>query len=144
MSPVMNAQRFVPSPRSRLLLAGALVLGLAVMGPVAGVSTTVAARWLLGVVALAALGWWLHRRGAVVTGAPMAPRLNVVSRAGLSQRCGVALVEVDGRSYLVAFGDAFAEIRETAAPAPEFGDVLAQARRPMPRSRTIRGRREGP
>ncbi|NVJ00927.1 hypothetical protein HV824_22805 [Myxococcus sp. AM009] len=138
----MNAQRFVHSPRSRLLLAGALVLGLAVLGPVAGVSTTVVARWLLGAVALAVLGWWWHRRGAVVTGAASAPRLTVVSRAGLSQRCGVALVEVDGRGYLVAFGDAFAEIRETASPAPEFGRVLAQARRPMPR--TIRGRREGP
>ncbi|NVJ06014.1 flagellar biosynthetic protein FliO [Myxococcus sp. AM001] len=140
----MNAQRFVHSPRSRLLLAGALVLGLAVLGPVAGVSTTVAARWLLGAVALAVLGWWLHRRGGVVTGAATAPRLTVVSRAGLSQRCGVALVEVDGRGYLVAFGDAFAEIRETASPAPEFGRVLAQARRPMPTPRMIRGRREGP
>ncbi|WP_205507585.1 flagellar biosynthetic protein FliO [Myxococcus vastator] len=140
----MQAQRFVHSPRSRLLLAGALVLGLAVLGPVAGVSTTVAARWLLGAVALAVLGWWLHRRGGVVTGAATAPRLTVVSRAGLSQRCGVALVEVDGRGYLVAFGDAFAEIRETASPAPEFGRVLAQARRPMPTPRMIRGRREGP
>ncbi|ATB49790.1 flagellar biosynthetic protein FliO [Corallococcus macrosporus] len=137
----MNAQRFVPSPRSRLLLAGALVLALTVLGPVAGVSSTVAARWLLGGVALAVLGWWLHRRGGAVTGAPDAPRLNVVSRAGLSQRCGVALVEVDGHSYLVAFGDAFAEIRETPAPAPEFGHVLAQARRPMPRPRVLRGRR---
>jgi hypothetical protein len=39
-------------------------------------------------------------------------RLKVVSRAGLSQRCGIALVEADGRSFLVAFGDSFAEIHE--------------------------------
>ncbi|MFP2962748.1 flagellar biosynthetic protein FliO [Myxococcus sp. 1LA] len=140
----MNAQRFVHSPRSRLLLAGALVLGLSVLGPVAGASSTVAARWLLGGVALAVLGWWLLWRGGGATGAPEAPRLNVVSRAGLSQRCGVALVEVDGRSYLVAFGDAFAEIRETSAEEAEFGHVLAQARRPMPRPRTVRSRRVRP
>jgi len=132
------------SPRSRLILAGTLVLGLAALGPVAGMSPAAAARWVLGAAVVAVLGWWIRRRGAAGVGAPAAPRLSVVSRAGLSQRCGLALVEVDGRSYLVAFGDAFAEIRETPESRPEFGRVLAQARRPMPRSRTVRGRRGQP
>ncbi|WP_426754124.1 flagellar biosynthetic protein FliO [Myxococcus sp. Y35] len=140
----MNAKQLMVAPRSRLVLAGALVLGLAALGPMAGVSSTVAARWVLGAVALAVLGWWFHKRGTSVPGASAAPRLNVVSRAGLSQRCGLALVEVDGRSYLVAFGDAFAEIRETPESAPEFSRALAQARRPMPRPRTVRGRRVEP
>ncbi|AKQ64355.1 Major facilitator family transporter [Myxococcus hansupus] len=140
----MNARRWRGTPRSRLMVAGALLLGLAVMGPVAGVSSVAAARWMLGAVALAALGWWLHRRGGAVPGAVAEPRLNVVSRAGLSQRCGLALVEVDGRSYLVAFGDAFAEIRETPSRRSEFGQVLAQARRPMPKPRKVRGRRVTP
>ncbi len=140
----MNARRWRVTPRSRLMVAGALLLGLAIMGPVTGMSSVSAARWVLGAVALAALGWWLHRRGSVVPGTAVEPRLNVVSRAGLSQRCGLALVEVDGRSYLVAFGDAFAEIRETPSRGPEFGQVLAQARRPMPKPRKVRGRRVSP
>jgi hypothetical protein len=41
--------------------------------------------------------------------------LRVVSRAGLSQRCGIALVEADGHSFLVAFGDSFAEIQKAPA-----------------------------
>ena len=42
--------------------------------------------------------------------------MRVVSRTGLSQRCGLALVEVEGSQYLVAFGDSFAEIRRTHTP----------------------------
>lgn len=120
------------SPRSRLLLAGALVLGLASLGPLGGLSMAAAARWLLGAAALGGLGWWLHRRGTEGPGLTAAERLHVVSRAGLSPRCGLALVEVDGRSFLVAFGDAFAEIHETRVREPGLGPALAQARRPRP------------
>jgi|GEM_PF-900601 hypothetical protein len=128
------------SPRARLLAAGALVLGLAALGPLGGLSLTSAARWLLGVVALGGLGWWLRRRGATGPGMPTLERMNVVSRAGLSPRCGLALVEVDGRGYLVAFGDSFAEIRETQEQEAVF--ALAQARRPMPKRR-VPGRGKG-
>ncbi|NMO20300.1 hypothetical protein HPC49_43800 [Pyxidicoccus fallax] len=130
------------SPRSRLLVAGALVLGLAALGPLGGFSTTSAARWVLGAVALGGLGWWLRRRGAAGPGAPSVERMQVVSRAGLSPRCGLALVEVDGRSFLVAFGDSFAEIRETQEEEPLFARALAQARRPMPKRRVL-GRSKG-
>lgn len=130
------------SPRSRLLAAGGLVLGLAALGPLGGLSMTSAARWVLGAVALGGLGWWLRRRGATSPGAPSIERMRVVSRVGLSPRCGLALVEVDGRSLLVAFGDSFAEIRETQEPESLFARTLAQARRPMPRRRAP-GRAKG-
>lgn len=102
------------SPRRRLLIASGLLLGLAALAPLGGLSAVGAARWLLGAGALAGLGWWLWCRGSASPRFTLPERLKVISRAGLSQRCGVALVEADGRSYLVAFGDSFAEIR----PAP--------------------------
>ncbi|MFP2909247.1 flagellar biosynthetic protein FliO [Pyxidicoccus sp. 3LFB2] len=140
----MNDLRAALSPRARLLTAGALVLGLAALGPLGGLSMTSAARWLLGGVALGGLGWWLRRRGATGPGLPKVERMNVVSRAGLSPRCGLALVEVDGRGYLVAFGDSFAEIRETQEQEGVFARALAQARRPMPKRRVlVRGKGVG-
>ena len=104
------------SPRNKLLLALGLVLGLSALAPLGGVSAAVLARGLLGAAALAGLGWWLvRRRGADVRFA-LTERMRVVSRTGLSQRCGLALVEVEGSQYLVAFGDSFAEIRRAQAP----------------------------
>jgi flagellar biogenesis protein FliO len=128
----------------RLLAAGALVLGLAALGPLGGLSMTSVARGLLGALALGGLGWWLRRRRASGPEVPQMARLHVVSRAGLSPRCGVALVEVDGRGYLVAFGDSFAEIRETQEQGNVFAQALAQARRPPPkRSVPVRGKGVG-
>jgi flagellar protein FliO/FliZ len=119
------------SPRRRLLLAGGLILGLAALAPLGGLSAAGAARWLLGAVALAGLAWWLWRRGGASPRFVLPERLKVVSRAGLSQRCGLALVEADGRSFLVAFGDSFAEIHESPAPKR----VPGQARRLSARRR---------
>lgn len=127
------------SPRTRLLLACGLALGLAALAPLGGSSAVSAARWLLGAAALAGLGWWLRRHGARGGRFALPERLRVVSRAGLSQRCGLALVEVDGRGFLVAFGDSFAVIRE----APEPARAVAQARRPMPRRRSQSTRKGG-
>jgi flagellar biogenesis protein FliO len=94
-----------------MFLAVGLVLGLAALAPVGGMPAASVARGLLGIVALAGLGGWLVRRGRA--GSRFAPTepMRVVSRTGLSQRCGLALVEVEGSRYLVAFGDSFAEIR---------------------------------
>jgi flagellar biogenesis protein FliO len=119
------------SPRHRLLLASALILGLAALVSLGDVSAAGLARWLLGAMAIAGLGWWLCRRSG--SGPRFTPpeRLKVVSRAGLSQRCGLALVEADGRSFLVAFGDSFAEIRE----APVSKGLPEQARRSVSRRR---------
>jgi len=113
------------TPRTRLLLAVGLVLGLAALAPLGGASATSVARGLLGAAALAGLGWWLLRRGRAESRFALSERMRVVSRTGLSQRCGLALVEVDGSRYLVAFGDSFAEIRRAHAPVR----VRARSRR---------------
>ena len=41
------------------------------------------------------------------------PRLKILSKTGLSQRCGLALVEADGKTVLVAFGDGFAQLLDS-------------------------------
>lgn len=104
------------SPRTKMLLAGGLVLGLAALAPLGGISATSMARGLLGAVALAGLGWWLLRRSRAESRFALSERMRVVSRTGLSQRCGLALVEVEGSRYLVAFGDTFAEIHRARTP----------------------------
>jgi hypothetical protein len=104
------------SPRTKVLLAGGLLLGLAALAPLGGVSATSLARGLLGALALAGLGWWLMRQGQAESRFTRTERMRVVSRTGLSPRCGLALVEVEGRRYLVAFGDSFAELHPVRAP----------------------------
>ncbi|MFY0529476.1 flagellar biosynthetic protein FliO [Archangium gephyra] len=104
------------SPRNKLLLALGLVLGLSALAQLGGVSAAVLARGLLGAAALGGLGWWLVRRGRADVRFALTERMRVVSRTGLSPRCGLALVEVEGSRYLVAFGDSFAEIRRAHAP----------------------------
>ncbi len=112
---------FFRSPKNKLLLAAAAVVALAALAPSGGVSAPQVARVLLAAVALGGLAWWLHRARKAGPSAAFAAetRLRVLSRTGLSQRCGMALVEADGRNYLVVFGDGFAELQEAAAaPAP--------------------------
>ncbi|NNC07150.1 hypothetical protein HJC10_30415 [Corallococcus exiguus] len=107
------------SPRGRLLFAVALLVGLATLAPLGGLSLVGTSRLLIGAMALAGLGWVLLRKGGMagsVDAAALEP-LSIVSRTGLSQRCGLALVEADGRRYLVAYGDTFAEIQETRTMA---------------------------
>ncbi|MFL5351262.1 flagellar biosynthetic protein FliO [Archangium sp.] len=119
------------SPRNKLLLAGGLVLGLAVLAPLGGASVTSVARGLLGAAALAGLGWWLVRRGRPGSRFALTERMRVVSRTGLSQRCGLALVEVEGSQYLVAFGDSFAEIRRARSPVRVKTRSRRRAEAPM-------------
>lgn len=121
----MNALVSSFSPRGRLLCAAALLVGLATLAPLGGLSWVGVSRLLVGSMALAGLAWVLFRKGSGA-GDARAPRvepLSIVSRTGLSQRCGLALVQVEGRHYLVAYGDTFAEIREAggaeATPAPK-------------------------
>ncbi|MCE9667515.1 hypothetical protein LY474_06775 [Myxococcus stipitatus] len=123
------------SPRARLLGAGALLVGLSALGPLGGMSGVMVARVVLALVMVVGVGGWWLRRGAARTRVPVAERMKVVCRDGLSPRCGVALVEAEGRSFLVTFGDSFAAVhalepREEVAPV-----VVAQARRPRPRWR---------
>jgi hypothetical protein len=119
------------SVRHRLLLASGLILVLAALASWGGLSASAGARWLLGAVLLTGLAWWWSRRGARGSRFVLPERLQVISRAGLSQRCGIALVEADGRSFLVAYGDSFAEIRVS----PGLKRMPAQARRPALRRR---------
>ncbi|HEX8703118.1 MAG TPA: MFS transporter [Myxococcaceae bacterium] len=119
------------SVRHRLLLASGLILVLATLASWSGWSTSGSARWLLGAVMLVGLGWWWSHRGARGSRFVLPERLQVISRAGLSQRCGIALVEADGRSFLVAYGDSFAEIRT----APGSGRMPTQTRRTALRRR---------
>ncbi|MCY1035745.1 hypothetical protein OV207_30170 [Corallococcus sp. BB11-1] len=107
------------SPRGRLLFAAALLVGLATLAPLGGFSLVGTSRLLVGALAVAGLGWVLVRKGGeTVDGdAPAPAPLSIVTRTGLSQRCGLALVEAEGRRYLVAYGDTFAEIHETRSVA---------------------------
>nr|WP_242544363.1 flagellar biosynthetic protein FliO [Corallococcus sp. NCSPR001] len=96
----------------------ALLVGLATLAPLEGLSLVGTSRLVIGAMALAGLGWVMLRKGGMAGSAAAAPEpLSIVSRTGLSQRCGLALVEADGRRYLVAYGDTFAEIHETRAVA---------------------------
>lgn len=99
--------------KMKLLAASLLVLLLAACAQQAGVSAALVARAALGVAALAGLAAWMIRaRMRPGGGRPfqLPPRLTVAARTGLSPRCGVALVEADGRRYLVAYGDGFAQL----------------------------------
>lgn len=125
------------SPRMKLFAAVALlaVAGLCSATGTAGWVT--AARWLLAAAAVGGMAVWFARARRTGAVPPPAPRLSVCARAGLSARCSVALVEADGRSYLVAFGDGFASIHEPRVSRSSRA-VMAQARRPAPRPR-VRG-----
>lgn len=122
------------SPRNKLIAAAIAVLFLALLAPRNGVSAATLARAILGASAIAGLVLWFIRQKKAAFSVQAAPRLRVLARTGLSQRCGMALVEADGDNYLVVFGDGFAELQQAKLPRP------AQARRPRP---VRRGARSG-
>jgi hypothetical protein len=106
------------SPRQKLFAAGVLLALLTLVGAVQGSwSAASVARLVLGLSAVAGLAVWVWRaRGGAGPASRFkaAPRLVVVQRVGLSQRNGLALIEVDGRPFIVVHGDGFARVR----PAP--------------------------
>ena len=103
------------TPRNKLITASVALAALLAMATFNGVSATAVARAVLAVAAVGGIGWWIARaqKSSPAKKFQMAPRLSVVSRAGLSQRTGLARVEVDGRSFLVVHGDGYAEICST-------------------------------
>ena len=111
------------NPKNKLLAASAALGVLLVMASMHGASAPGMARLTLAGVAFSGIGWWwIRAQRAPPAKFQLAPRLSVVSRAGLSQRAGLALVEVDGRSFLVVHGDGYAEICVTAPqPKPTHG-----------------------
>ena len=128
----------VPVTRSitlKLLAASLLLLLLAAFAQRSGVSAALLSRLVLGLLACAGLAAWLvkaRRAGGHLASRPfqLPPRLGIAARVSLSARCGLALVEADGRRYLVAHGDGFAHLLNALPPrAP----VQARAgRRPLP------------
>lgn len=100
------------TPRNKLIAALCLALSAPLLAASQGASAAVAARILLGALAVGALVLWFYRTSGNTSAAfRSSPRLNVVQRVGLSQRTGLALIELDGKSYLVVHGDGFARIR---------------------------------
>jgi len=105
--------------KMKLLAASLLVLLLAAFAQQSGASAALVARIALAAAALAGLAaWWIRTRKG--TGRPfqLPARLSVAARTGLSPRCGVALVEADGRRFLVAYGDGFAQLLNALPSRP--------------------------
>jgi flagellar protein FliO/FliZ len=103
------------TPRHKLFAAVALTALVPLIASVQGASNI--ARVLLGLSALTGIAFWFIRaRGGLSSQFKKAPRLQVIQRVGLSQRNGIALVEVDGKPYLVVHGDGFARMRPTRQP----------------------------
>jgi flagellar protein FliO/FliZ len=107
------------SPKQKLIGAALLALTAPLIAAMQGASAASAARLLLGLAAVGGLVAWFIRARGGLSGSKFkdAPRLNVVQRVGLSQRTGVALIEVDGKPYLVVHGDGFAKITPARRPA---------------------------
>lgn len=103
------------SPKNKLITASLLLLALGAAASAGGLNAALLARGMMAVIAIAGMAWWFVRARGQRTGNAEAPRLEVVSRAGLSQRTALALVQVDGKPYLVVHGDGFAEICEPGA-----------------------------
>lgn len=106
--------------KHKLVIASLGISALPLLAASQGASGVQIARALLGLAAVAGIGWWLlHARRT----APfqLAPRLSLVQRVGLSQRTGLAMVEADGQCLLIVHGDGFARIeRIGAALKPEL------------------------
>lgn len=107
------------SPRQKLVGAALLALIAPLIATAQGASAATAARVLLGLAAAGGIAaWFVRARGGLGPSKfKAAPRLNVVQRVGLSQRTGVALIEVDGKPYLIVHGDGFAKISPARRPA---------------------------
>jgi flagellar protein FliO/FliZ len=115
------------TPKHKLLAACAALLAVFALASAQGVSVTTLARVVLGLASLAGLAFWFSRRGGLPRAAPAPARLAVVARTGLSQRAGVALIEVDGRPFIVVHGDGYAQVHPTAAAQPEAPAVPFRA-----------------
>ncbi len=116
------------TPQFKLIGASVLILSAPLVAAIQGASAPAVARILLALVALGGLAAWFLRARRVVNSSPIqsVPRLSLTQRIGLNTSTGVALIEVDGRAYLVVHGQGFAKIRPVPRSAP------LESRRPMP------------
>ncbi len=116
------------TPRHKLIAAGALSALLAVTAAVSSGSMTTGARIIVGALALAGLAtWMLKQRGLALPGRfATTRRLQVVQKVGLSPRSGVALIEVDGRSFLIVHGEGGTRIRRVSSRAAVMAQSLKE------------------
>jgi hypothetical protein len=111
-----------PPLKKSLAKAGLGLAGLAALPFLAGGTLALGPALkmvvVLGVVcALAFVVLRLLAKRSMSTSATAPSDLKVVARTSLSPKNAVALLEADGRRYLVAFGDRFATLlSNTAAP----------------------------
>jgi flagellar protein FliO/FliZ len=107
------------SPRQKLMTAGGLSALLTLAAALSSGSITTGSRIIIGASSLAGFAAWALRRKEFSRFGQFsqAPRLRVVQKIGLSPRTGVALLEVDGRSFLVIHGDTGTRIRRVASRA---------------------------
>ncbi len=120
------------SPKQKVLAASCALMAMFAVAAAQGASPTAIARVLVGLGALAAMAvWFARQRGFGPKAAnAAAPRLAVVARTGLSQRAGVALIEVDGKPFIVVHGDGYAQVHPTSAAPVSFKDALAKDTHP--------------
>jgi flagellar protein FliO/FliZ len=97
-------------PRAKLLLAIGLLLLLALLGSRGASSVVGLARGVLVLSLLGGVGWWIARGRSRRPAFQLEEPLQVLSRQGLSPRCSVALVQVDGQRVLVTYGEGFAQV----------------------------------
>lgn len=105
--------------RNKLLWAGIFLAAFLLLGARTEADAAQLARWIIGALALLGLIFWARTRGTAALVLPQEKPLEIVSRAGLSGRCGVSLVKAHGRSFLVIHGDGFAKV--TALPSQGEG-----------------------
>jgi hypothetical protein len=114
------------SSKVKLATAGVALLVAFGAGAARGVDVTLLARCGLAFTAAGgAAAWWVLRAQGAAR-APRPVRLAVISRVGLGHRTAAALLEVDGKSFLVVHGEGFAQVVEpSAAPTQQrFADAL--------------------
>lgn len=116
------------SPRNKIVAVSALLLTLSLVAVAKGLDAVAIARWVLAAAAAAGLLYWYWKVRPARGHFALPARLHVVSRAGLAQRCQVALVEADGRTFLVVHGEGYAEVCE--APAGRRTQGRRTPRRP--------------
>ncbi len=111
----MTLSNVLAAPRNKLLAAAVCLCSLALWASLEHGSAMQAARGLLGASALVGLLVWARTTATRRATFARPLRLEVIQRVGLTQRTGVALIEVDGQPYLVVHGDGFARMRPTRA-----------------------------
>ena len=111
------------------MAAAGLSAVLALAAAISSGSFTTGARIVIGALAVAGLAIWVLKQKGLSLPRRFAqtPRLQIIQKIGLSARAGVALIEVDGRSFLVVHGDGGTRIRRVSSRAAVMAQTLKEA-----------------